>query len=188
VKGKITVNVEETGCQPIKIDNLYLGGNEAAYSVFGYYESEDTHPVTGKKILKPRESANDSHTPVANPATDATHTFPYAQPELNIISCTYIGNVFGGGLGEPAKMYANPTVNVNLEQGLYYNDATVGVPKVMTELGLDASENPGKLGIIRNVYGGGNAADIVLTIFLYLSAVEHNICRESCNNIKLWQQ
>ena len=172
VKGKITVNVEETGCQPIKIDNLYLGGNEAAYSVFGYYESEDTHPVTGKKILKPRESANDSHTPVANPATDATHTFPYAQPELNIISCTYIGNVFCGGLGEPAKMYANPTVNVNLEQGLYYNDATVGVPKVMTELGLDASENPGKLGIIRNVYGGGNAADIEGNTTVNIATVE----------------
>ena len=40
IKGKIKVNVEETGCQPIKIDDLYLGGNEAAYSVFGYYESE----------------------------------------------------------------------------------------------------------------------------------------------------
>ena len=49
IKGKITVNVEETGCQPIKIDDLYLGSNEAPYSVFGYYESEDIHPVTGKR-------------------------------------------------------------------------------------------------------------------------------------------
>ena len=160
IKGKITVNVEETECQPIKIDNLYLGGNEAAYSVFGYYETEDLHPVTGKKILKPRTSADDSHTAVANPATDATHTFPYAQPELNIISCTYIGNVFGGGLGAPAKMYANPTVNVNMEPGLY---AATAVPAMMTELGLDVSKtagNPNNIGIIRNVFGGGDAADI----------------------------
>ena len=157
IKGKITVNVEETGCQPIKIDDLYLGSNEAAYSVFGYYESEEIHPVTGNKILKPRTSADDSHTPVDNPATDETHTFPYKQPELNIISCTYIGNVFGGGLGAPAKMYANPTVNVNLEPGDY---AETAVPAMMTELELDASKNPHKLGIIRNIYGGGDAANI----------------------------
>ena len=160
IKGKITVNVEETGCQPIKIDNLYLGGNQAAYSRFGYYESDETHSETGKKILKPRTSADDSHTPVENPATDETHTFPYAQPELNIISCTYIGNVFGGGFGEGAVMYANPTVNVNMVKGLYGDTA---VPAMMTELGLDVTKtapNPDKLGIIRNVYGGGDAADI----------------------------
>ena len=160
IKGKITVNVEETGCQPIKIDDLYLGSNEAAYSVFGYYESDEIHPVTGKKILKPRTSADDSHTPVDNPATDATHTFPYADPELNIISCTYIGNVFGGGFGEGAIMYANPTVNVNMEAGLY---ADTAVPAMMTELGLDVTKtapNPDKLGIIRNVFGGGDAANI----------------------------
>jgi hypothetical protein len=108
VKGKITVNVEETGCQPIKIEELYLGGNEAAYSVYGYYESDEIHPVTEKKILKPRtaemhaitdQTAEGYKAPVTNPATDATHTFPYAQPELNIISCTYIGKVFAWRLG-----------------------------------------------------------------------------------------
>ena len=169
VKGKITVNVEETECQPIKIDNLYLGGNEAAYSVYGYYESEEIHPVTGKKILKPRTAemhaitdptAEGYKAPVTNPATDDTHSFPYAQPELNIISCTYIGNVFGGGFGKGAIMYADPTVSVNMVPGAH---AATAVPAMMTELGLDVSKtaaNPDKLGIIRNVYGGGDAADI----------------------------
>ena len=169
VKGKITVNVEETGCQPIKIDELYLGGNEAAYSVYGYYESDETHPVTGLKILKPRtaemhaitdETAEGYKAPVTNPATDDTHTFPYAQPELNIISCTYIGKVFGGGLGAPAMMYANPTVNVNMVPGRYDDD----IPTFMTSLGLDVTKtapNPQNLGIIGDVFGGGNEADIV---------------------------
>lgn len=170
VKGKITVNVKETGCQPIKIDELYLGGNEAAYSVFGYYESNETHEVTGKKILKPRTAemhaitdpkAEGYKAPVTNPTTDATHTFPYAQPELNIISCTYIGKVFGGGLGAPATMYANPSVNVNMVQG---DHAATAVPAMMEELHLDVTEtapNPDNLGIIGDVFGGGNAADIV---------------------------
>ena len=146
VKGKITVNVEETGCQPIRIDELYLGGNEAAYSVFGYYESEETHPVTGKKILKPRESATDTHLPVQYDGTsyasisDFTN---YVQPELNIISCTYIGKVFGGGYGEGAKMYADPTVNINM---------VLGTPNGVTS---------SSIGTIGDVYGGGNAAKIV---------------------------
>ena len=162
IKGKITVNVEETGCQPIKIDDLYLGSNEAPYSVFGYYESEDIHPVTGKNILKPRESATDSRKPVKYDGTEYASISDftnYDQPELNIISCTYIGNVFGGGFGEGAVMYANPTVNVNMEPG---NHAATAVPAMMTELGLDVTKtapNPDKLGIIRNVFGGGDAAN-----------------------------
>ena len=151
VKGKITVNVEETGCQPIRIDELYLGGNEAAYSVYGYYESEEVHPVTGKNILKPRTAemhaitdpaAEGYKAPVTNPAADATHSFPYAQPELNIISCTSIGKVFGGGYGEGAKMYADPTVNINMIQGT-------------------ATGSLSGIGAIGDVYGGGNAAKII---------------------------
>ncbi|MBO7590525.1 MAG: hypothetical protein J6T05_02910 [Prevotella sp.] len=163
IKGKITVNVEETGCQPIKIDDLYLGSNEAPYSVFGYYESEDIHPVTGKKILKPRESATDPRKPVKYDGTEYASISDftnYDQPELNIISCTYIGNVFGGGFGKGAVMYANPTVNVNMEPG---NHAATAVPAMMDELELDVTKtapNPDKLGIIRNVFGGGDAANI----------------------------
>ncbi len=163
VKGKITVNVEETGCQPIKIDELYLGGNEAAYSIYGYYESGETQTATGKKILKPRTSATDSRLPVKPDGTEyaSIDAFTnYAQPELNIISCTYIGNVFGGGYGEGAVMYANPTVNVNMVAG---NHAATAVPAMMTELNLDVSKtagNPNNIGIIRNVFGGGDAANV----------------------------
>ena len=162
IKGKITVNVEETGCQPIKIDDLYLGSNEAAYSVFGYYESDEIHSVTGKKILKPRESATDPRKPVKYDGTEYASISDftnYDQPELNIISCTYIGNVFGGGFGKGAVMYANPTVNVNMEAGAFADD----IPAMMTQLGLDVTKtagNPDKLGIIRNVYGGGDEANI----------------------------
>ena len=175
IKGKITVNVEETGCQPIKIDDLYLGSNEAAYSVFGYYESEDTHPVTGKKILKPRTSATDPNLPVKLDGTSYTSIDQftnYAQPELNIISCTYIGNVFGGGFGEGAVMYANPTVNVNMEPGNY---AATAVPAMMTQLGLNVTKtapNPDNLGIIRNVFGGGDAATIAGDTYVNIATEE----------------
>ena len=130
IKGDIQVNIEETGCNPIKIDELYLGGNEAAYSIYGYNEDE-TCKTSGEAI--------------------------YAEPVLNVISCTYIGNVFGGGLGTGAAMYASPTVNINMIKGSF---ADSGVPAQMTALELSESENADHLGIIGNVYGGGNQAAV----------------------------
>ena len=146
VKGTIVVNVEETGCQPINIDELYLGGNEAAYSIYGYYESEDIHAVTGKKILYPRESATDKNIPVqhnGSPYASIEAFDNYAQPILNVISCTHIGKVFGGGYGAGAKMYADPTVNINMIKGTPHGTTS------------DA------LGTIGDVYGGGNAANVI---------------------------
>ena len=147
IKGHIKVNIEETGCSPIKIDELYLGGNQAAYSIFGYYE--DGTLADGRTKYSPRTSADDSHTPIANPNEDTTHAFPYAQPELNVISCNYIGKVFGGGLGTGAAMYANPTVNINMLKGEFGDT----IP-------TDNGNNPNKLGRVENVYGGGNQAAV----------------------------
>ena len=173
VKGKITVNVEETGCQPIKIDELYLGGNEAAYSRFGYYietnetkengtgtsdpNNEQAELDGGRLVFKPRTSATDTHKAVktynrndnswtvyAGDEGDPAPT--YDNPVLNIISCTSIGKVFGGGYGGGAIMYADPTVNINQIYGLDNTDYT----KAATTLGE-----------IGDVYGGGNEAQIV---------------------------
>ena len=146
IKGHIKVNIEETGCRAINIDNLYLGGNEAPYSRYGYYNSTD--PVTGKPTLLPRTSADDGNAPVKRLDSDSDfdedHPFvAYDNPVLNVISCTSIGNVFGGGLGETATMYADPTVNINMIQGAFHSDAP-------------AKDNPGELGAIGNVFGGGN--------------------------------
>lgn len=166
--GHIKLNIEETGgCDtPITIDELYLGGNMAAYSVYGYYE-DGTMPGTTKPLYKPRTKADDEHQIVTfeslNPHTvpDET-THQYDNPELNVISCTYIGKVFGGGYGTGAALYGDPIVNINMIQG----SKADGVPTFMTTddrltaLTLDANDNPNKLGVIGDVYGGGNAADI----------------------------
>ena len=160
VKGRIIVNVEETGCRPINIDELYLCGNNAAYSVYGYYQSDEVHLVTGKKILKPRESSDDSHKPVKdyNRENDSWTVYsgeggdtftPYPDPVLNVISCTHIGQVFGGGYGTGAFIYGNPTVNINMIQGEHYTNIA------------STADNPNRLGEIGTVYGGGNAADVI---------------------------
>lgn len=125
VKGSITVNIEETGCNPITIGELYGCGNKAAYTTPG-----DRHPT------------------------------------INIRSFTSIGNVFGGGLGKEAVVTGNPTININVVKGV--NNAVEGWPYNGSTINFgDGStvtlplHETGKIGAIGNVFGGGNAAEVI---------------------------
>ena len=200
INGHIILNIEEiTPCStPINIKKLYLGGNQAAYSVYGYYVvtqnasgtegdgsmSEGYSPVltNDKLTFRVRTSADDPHKPVKTFNGDTktwevytgtydstnkkwmwevspgvTNDVVYDQPRMNVISCTSIDELFGGGYGVGGDMYADPTVNINMIQG----SKASGVPAKMTAKGLTPSDNPNNLGIIGTVYGGGDAADVV---------------------------
>jgi len=154
IHGKITVNIEETGCQPLIIGELYGGGNKAPYSVYGY--NDDRTPKTsGDKV--------------------------YTDPVVNVKSFTSIGNIYGGGYGETAVMYGDPTVNVNVVEGEWKNkvahesDTDYNTPGYMydatgykgTTKEIDGENvvipphGKGKIGVINNVFGGGNAAPVV---------------------------
>jgi hypothetical protein len=183
IRGHIIVNIEETGsCQtPITIDELYLGGNNAAYSRFGYYIKTsdeggvgapgETPVLTEERLtFMPRTSADDPHKVVKTydrgnnswTVYSEGEFTPYDEPVLNVVSCTRIDQVYGGGYGTGGTMYANPTVNINMIPGHFASDNTKGVPKVMSDLGItDTAENPSKLGIIGDVFGGGNAAAVI---------------------------
>ena len=199
IRGHIKLNIEETGnCgTPIEIDELYLGGNEAAYSMYGYYvktksnnsnatligasdETADLNPTNGKLVFLPRLSADDSHLPVNTYSYDETNGWtwttypitgngafvPYAAPVLNVISCTRIGQVFGGGLGETAIMCANPTVNINMLPG----DSSDKIKRSgsanahdLGEIGVGYSykdENNNTVNVEGGVFGGGNKATV----------------------------
>ena len=136
IDGSITVNIEEVGCRPIKIGELYGGGNQAGYSVYGYND-DGTPKETGTKL--------------------------YEDPQVNVMSFTSIGKVFGGGYGSGATMVGNPTVNVNEVYGKYYNDDS----SVVNEGAETPNHYPipshakGKMGAIHTVFGGGNAAKVM---------------------------
>ncbi len=141
ISGSITVNVEEIGCKPVKIGELYGGGNEAGYSVYGY--DSDGKPV---------ESGT---TPL------------YNDPQVNVMSFTSIGNIYGGGYGEGATMVGNPTVNINVAYGRWYDNTTGNTSSVVGENAKTPNNYPipshatGKIGAISNVFGGGNAAKVI---------------------------
>lgn len=117
INGSIKVTIEETGCNPVIIDELYGGGNMAAYTT---PEGED-------------------------------------EPEVEVISCTHIGQVFGGGYGKSAVVTGNPVVNINMIPGKFDPDKAMATPQVKQEQTIAT----GKLGTIGTVFGGGNAANVV---------------------------
>ena len=195
IMGHIKVNIEETGCIPINIDELYLGGNNAAYSYFGYYvvpETDDNGNIVmedgkpkplltdGRLTFEPRVSATDTHKAVKkmfrgtnyeeySGTGDDTFSHYDEHPELNIISCTHIGQVFGGGYGTGATMYADPTVNINMIQGNNHSNIT------------QSDDNPNQLGEIGDVFGGGNAADVIGDPTVNIGTVENVQLHQSYN-------
>jgi hypothetical protein len=147
--GSIEVNIEENGTcgTPIIIGELYGGGNLAPYSIYGY-DANDL-PLT---------AAQDGKT-------------PHNSPRVNVRAFTSIGNIYGGGLGEKAVMVGSPTVNINevefdTSPENYQSNEYSGENKVIGE-GDDAvtvtlyPHTDGKIGVIGNVYGGGNAAEVI---------------------------
>jgi hypothetical protein len=155
IKGHIMLNIEETGCNPIVIDELYLGGNQAAYSRYGYYlDGTDVKPRTAAMHAITDPNATGYKAPLTGRIA-----VPYDEPVLNVISCTSIGKVFGGGLGAGAVMHADPTVNINMIQGAFHDQAP-------------AKDNPNQLGAIGDVFGGGNAADVCGNTTINISTAE----------------
>ena len=136
ISGAITINVEEIGCKPVKIGQLYGGGNLAGYSVYGY-DSGGQPKETGDRL--------------------------YDEPQINVMSFTSIGNIYGGGYGNTAVMVGNPTVNVNEVYGKYYNDdVSVVGENAKTPNGYPIpSHAKGKMGAISEIFGGGNAAKVI---------------------------
>lgn len=167
IKGKLTINVDETECDPIMIGELYGCGNNAPYSVYGY-NTDNT----------PRESLAE-----LTPAQIAEEHLPYPDPEINIISCTRINRVFGGGYSSKATVYGNTHVNINLIEGIH-NGTTV-TPKFILDpddhyawkdntTTLKSINIPAGVGYIGNVYGGGNEASVVGNTYVNIFTQQKN--------------
>ena len=170
INGSITVNIEETGCNPITIGELYGCGNAAAYTtpdgkpdptiniksftsigrVFGGGLGEGA-VVTGNPTVNINEvvGANANTTSSFAGSTrklldGTTVTLPvHTAGEIGAI-----GTVFGGG--NAAAVDGDTNVYVGTEPTITYvsvDESSEPIPVV----GVD---------IRGNVYGGGNAANV----------------------------
>ena len=161
--GSITINVHEEGCKPIVIDSLFVGGKLADYSIYGFKSDKSARTKAEYDVLSPAEKAKIT---------------VQRDPQINIISATKIGSIYGGGYN--AKVIGNPSVNVNMEEGFipkkYVDekpgDFSVGdhVAHVVYDKGtVDYTykvlrQEDGKaildIGTIGSIYGGGFKGDV----------------------------
>ena len=194
VHGSITVTIKESGCQPIRIDELYAGGYLAPYSIYGYEKNASGNYVydsNGK--VKPLKSGEN----------------PKNHPRINVISATYIGDIYGGGY--KADVVGDPRINVNMEDGYVavtrkekaagdtktyqyeYTDEEEGKTYIyvdatnpeavngetpsynkntLTQISGNKYKSPLSLGYINNVFGGGNQADIIGNTYVEIGTGE----------------
>lgn len=170
VKGSITVNIEETGCNPITIGELYGCGNKAAYTTPG-----DRHPTINIRSFTSignvfggglGEEAVVTGNPtvninVAKGANNDVEGWSYNGKTINFDDGSTvtlplhetgkigaIGNVFGGG--NAAAVIGNTQVNIGTEASVVFESLT-GAERTKTVEGAD---------IRGNVYGGGNQAKV----------------------------
>ena len=157
IYGSITINVHEEGCKPIVIDSLYIGGKLADYSIYGFNDN-------GTARTKAQYDA----------LVDKTGITVQRDPQINIISATKIGTIYGGGY--QAKVIGNPSINVNMEKGKvlakYANDPTKAAaytvethdsPDGYTYEVVSHPENEDAIlaiGTIGSIYGGGFKGDV----------------------------
>ena len=166
IHGSITVNIEETGCHPITIGELYGCGNQAAYSVMdGGSQSAD--PVINIKSFTSigrvfggglGEEAEVTGNPTVNinerVGVNANSDSAYPGTELTLSDNTKvtlpahtkgaigaIGTVYGGGNAAPVK--GNTTVKIGTEANVTY---------VSGDRSTAAVEGANITG---NVFGGG---------------------------------
>ena len=166
IRGSITVNIEETGCHPITIGELYGCGNQAAYSVMdGGSQSAD--PVVNIKSFTSigrvfggglGEEAEVTGNPTVNinerVGVNANSDSAYPGTELTLSDNTKvtlpahmkgaigaIGTVYGGGNAAPVT--GNTTVKIGTEATVTY---------VSGDRSTAAVEGANITG---NVFGGG---------------------------------
>lgn len=147
--GSITVNIEQTGCVPITIDELYLGGNNAPYSVYGYNNTTTTVDFGDEN----------EHEYVTHYGLNESGENPYPDPRLNIRSFKTIGTVYGGGNGRLAVMVGNPIVDINVTKG-WVNGEYAGSNSNYADYRANSTGLSPDGVITHDVYGGGNAAPV----------------------------
>lgn len=164
IGGKITVNVEETGCSPIIIGQLYGGGNQASYNAHG-----QTGPTLNIKSFTSigevygggygvsATVTGDTHVninEVKGRFTAGTHNYGTAENPIGVNSKTgprtisfseFVRNENGDFLDANGQVTTDESERAVVDQTIQ-----VDIPEFTAN----------KIGGIGMVYGGGNAAKV----------------------------
>ena len=153
IKGTITVNVEETGCKPIIIGQLYGGGNLAPYSA-----PSGSHGPT----LNVRSFTSIGEIYGGGYGSTAVVT---GDTYVNINVCDGMDYSDNETLLETVadEIAKRDTITFNdyeIEEGQLVLDENNNPIPIEKKVGLSMPTRTGLVGAINKVFGGGNAANV----------------------------
>ena len=178
INGSITVTIEETGCNPITIGELYGCGNQAAYTTpagkehptinlisftsignvfgggFGEKAVVEGNPTVNINVTSIGANANRENWSYNGSTIDFGSEYIVQLPVHEKGKIGVIGTVYGGG--NAAAVIGNTTVE--MKNGIVENTVFGGGNAADVEGDTSVTILDGTIG--GNVYGGGNAGDV----------------------------
>ncbi len=154
IGGTITVNIEETGCKPVIIGQLYGGGNLAAYTAptgqhgptVNVKSFTSIGEVYGGGYGEGAIVTGDTYVNINEVLGDKASTEQFMKEKVDTVK-----DPAAQTTGDD-KVSKNTGVTKTFKDGSGENANTISV-----EIPLHMS---GKIGVINNVFGGGNAAKV----------------------------
>ena len=139
-----------------------FGGNNKGGKINGYIEVNiEENPECETPIIIGGLYGGGNMAPYTVPAEYTANNPNYQSPRVNVRAFTSIGNIYGGGFGKDAIVTGNPLVNINqVEGGREYAGETKDLVDG-SKVTLYARSKDDKIGVIGNVFGGGNAAKVI---------------------------
>ena len=170
IKGSITVNIEETGCRPIVIGELYGGGNLAAYTAptdaTKYGDNAGKFPMVNVKSFTSIETVYGAGLGMTDAKIDALSTDDLKEAakalgktdaEITALSGDALKALTTPYFKAKGVVHGSPQVNINMIEGAWKDGWPAEGTKTYPAI---SNKWNNKLGTIGTVYGGGNAANV----------------------------
>ena len=137
-----------------------FGGNKTKGKIDGYVEVNiEECPTCNTPVIIGELYGGGNEAPYKYSKIESDPDYP--SPRVNVRAFTSIGTIYGGGKGENAVVKGNPTVNVSVGMvdggGQDYSGETRTVDGKDIQL---YGHEKGKIGVIGDIFGGGNAAEV----------------------------
>ena len=154
ISGSITVNIEETGCKPIIIGEVYGCGNNAAYTTPAGKNHPVVNAISFTKIGAIYGGGLGAQATVMGNTTVNLNVVKGAHADKIGNKIGTVGTIFGGG--NAAAVVGNTNVNIGTVTG---KGADIRAIDVTIPASITGGEDETYHGD-GNVFGGGNEAEV----------------------------
>ncbi len=173
ITGKIEVNIEETGCRPVVIGQLYGGGNQAPYTAPWKDDNDHTKGRQDGPTLNVRSFTSIGEVYGGGYGATAVVTGD-THVNINVTEGRYAGDAYAGETKTISFTEYVRDAEGEFEMETIDDEQVRKTEDREIELTLPGHE-AGKIGAIGNVYGGGNAAEVDGNTFVNIGTTENEI-------------